>query len=98
MKKAEDIYREGCKLENHKSTLLQHNLAVWTAKEFAKEQAMDFADWINRNSYEPMALFPLKDNKKWSCNDGETTRTTKQLFEEYCSQTAAGCSAKNNGA
>ena len=55
--------------------------------------AFEFADWINRNGYEPMAIFPLKDNKKWSCDDGESTKTTKQLYEEYRSQTAAAVTA-----
>lgn len=50
--------------------------------------AFEFADWINQNSYEPMAFFPLKTNKRWSCDDGETSKTTKELYEEYRSQTA----------
>lgn len=50
--------------------------------------AFEFADWINRNSYEPMPIFPLKDRMRWSNDDGETTKTTKELYKEYCCQSA----------
>lgn len=50
------------------------------------KEAVEFAEWINRNGYEPTALFPLKDNNKWSDDDAETTKTTSQLYELYTKQ------------
>lgn len=45
--------------------------------------AKEFAQWIHRNSYEPLAVFPLETNQNWSSDDGETNHSTEKLFKEF---------------
>ena len=41
MKSANDIFREGCNLENYSPSLKVMNLAVWTATEYAAQKTKD---------------------------------------------------------
>ena len=41
MKSANDIFREGCNLENYSPSLKVMNLAVWTATEYAAQKTKE---------------------------------------------------------
>ena len=51
-----------------------------------EQTALEFAEWLNQHGYEPMAMFPLATNRNWSCDDGETSYSTQQLFNEFKEQ------------
>jgi len=53
---------------------------------FVWEKCIEFGDWIHRNGYEASAVFPVETRDKWSDDNWETSKTTKQLYEEFIEQ------------
>ncbi len=85
--KAEEILSHEANIDpvlpetDYKAAYIEHNVCLKAMEEYAKQEAIGFAEWISDNGY-----ILTNDGKKWvwaldfKCKE---TFSTEQLYEQY---------------